>query len=68
MRFLENKPASQIELEKKIKALRDVGMNASANRLEKQLLTFTRSTPEIVKPMKGHEVARHIKAQKAGKS
>jgi hypothetical protein len=65
MAFFEGKSVQQIELEKKIKALRDAGMTASADNLQKQLDRYSHTVPEKVMPMKPHELARHAKAQKA---
>jgi hypothetical protein len=65
MAFLEGKTPQQKELEKKIKALRDAGMNASADNLQKQLDRYSHTVTEKVLPMKPHELARHAKAQKA---
>jgi len=65
MGLLDNKSAQQVELEKKIKALQNAGMTASAERLSQQLARYTRVAVEQVKPMKPHELAKHVKAQKA---
>ena len=65
MGLLDNKSTQQVELEKKIKALQSVGMTASAERLSQQLARYTRVVVEQTKPMKPHEMAKHVKAQKA---
>lgn len=63
--FGNSKPTRQIELEKKIKALRDAGMVASAERLESQLNYHLHRTDEKITPMKPQELAKQAKAQKA---
>jgi hypothetical protein len=65
MGFLDGKTTQQIELEKKIKTLRDSGMNASADRMEQQLKRISKTTDEKIKPMTPQQLARQVKAQKA---
>jgi hypothetical protein len=60
-----SKSTHQIDLEKKIKILRDAGMIASAERLEAQLKYYIGKPEEKITPMKPHELARQAKAQKA---
>jgi len=70
MGLLDRKVPKQAELEKKIKALRDIGMIASAERLEKQLAHLSKDVEEKVKPMSPRDLARKAKEHKAmgGKS
>ena len=65
MGFLDGKTTQQIELEKKIKVLRDAGFNKTADRFEMQLKVMSRETPEKIKPMTPQQLARQAKAQKA---
>jgi hypothetical protein len=65
MSILNRKPTQQIDLEKKIKVLRDAGMIASAERLESQLNYMLNKSEEKITPMKPQELARQAKAQKA---
>jgi len=65
MGFLDYKPPKQVELERKIKSLRDAGMVSSAERLELQLKCLANTSGEKIVPMKPQELARHAKAQKA---
>lgn len=61
--LFNSKPAYQITLEQKIKALRAVGMNASADRLELQL---NMKTPhEKIKPMSAIEMKKKVKEHQA---
>jgi hypothetical protein len=61
----DSKPKQQVDLEKKIKVLRDAGMISSAERLESQLKYHVSKPEEKITPMKPHELARQAKAQKA---
>jgi len=65
MGLFNSKPEYQVTLEKKIKALREVGMNASADRLELQLKTSERSPKETTKPMSSMEMKKKVKEQQA---
>jgi len=66
MGFMSNsKSKQQVDLEKKIKVLRDAGMVSSAERLEAQLNYHLHKTEEKITPMKPQELAKHAKAQKA---
>ena len=64
MGLLESKSTQQKDLEKKIKVLKDAGMNASADRLEVQLKRMTGISTEKIKPMSPKELAKQVKAQK----
>ena len=64
----DRKSPRQIELEKKIKTLRDSGMVASADRLEKELtilLNREGRADDRVKPMSMADQIRTAKAAKA---
>ena len=65
MGLFNSKPAYQVSLENKIKALREVGMNASADRLEKQLHQNMNSPAERIKPMSGIEMKRKAQEHQA---
>ena len=70
MGLLEKKSVKQVELEKKIAALRQAGMNASADRLEHQLAMITRvdSSEEKVKPMSQQELVKQVKQERAARA
>jgi 5,10-methylene-tetrahydrofolate dehydrogenase/methenyl tetrahydrofolate cyclohydrolase len=61
--LFNSKPAYQVTLEQKIKALREVGMNASADRLEMQLKM--KSPSEKIKPMSAIEMKKKVKEHQA---
>jgi hypothetical protein len=63
--LFNSKPTYQVEMEQKIAALRKVGMNASADRLEFQLKVNGKQTPEKIKPMTGIEMKRKVKEHQA---
>jgi hypothetical protein len=67
MAFLERKSPQQAQLEKKIQILRNAGMVASAERLQRQLdcLLHRNGVEEKVKPMSGKELVKKVKEQKA---
>lgn len=63
----DRKSPKEIELEKKIKTLREAGMTASADRIEYQLHCLKRGEDgkeKMVRPISQQEQVRAIKAAK----